>query len=76
MNRNVTDLVEKPRPKKKAFRTWSAYEVKQFLATVKDHQWYPMYVVGVYTGLRQGEIIGIHRSDIDFDSGVLPGALK
>jgi hypothetical protein len=71
VNRNVTDLVEKPRPKRKEFKTWSADEVKQFLDAVSGHRWYPIYMLALYTGLRQGELLGIHRKDVDLDKGIL-----
>jgi integrase len=69
--RNVTDLVEKPRPKRKTFTTWSADEVNQFLEAVSDHRWYPIYALAVYTGMRRGEILGLHRKDINLEKGVL-----
>jgi integrase len=69
--RNVTDLVEKPKPDKKIFQTWSIDEVIRFLDVVRDHRWYPIYVLAVYTGMRQGELLGIHREDIDLDKRVI-----
>ncbi len=69
--RNVTDLVEKPRPKRKTITTWSAVEVNQFLETVSNHKWLPVYTLAVYTGMRQGEILGLHRDDIDLERGVI-----
>ena len=69
--RNVIDLVEKPRPKKKTFKTWSADEVNQFLSAVSDHRWYPIYTLAIYTGMRQGEILGLHREDINLEKGVI-----
>jgi integrase len=71
VTRNVTDLVEKPRPKRKTFTTWSADEVNQFLEAVSDHRWYPIYALAVYTGMRQGEILGLHREDINLKKGVI-----
>jgi len=68
--RNVTDLVEKSRPKRKTFTTWSADEVNHFLDAVSDHRWYPIYAVAVYTGMRQGEILGLHRGNINCEQGV------
>jgi integrase len=69
--RNVTDLVEKPKPDKKVFKTWSVEEVNLFLYSVQEHRWYPIYMLAIYTGLRQGELLGIHREDIDLGNGIL-----
>ncbi len=71
VTRNVTDLVEKPRPGKRTFTTWSAAEVKQFLEAVSDHRWHPIYALAIYTGMRQGEILGLHRDDIDLVRGII-----
>lgn len=62
--RNVTDLVEKPRPKRKEFTTWSADEVNRFLEVIADHLWYPIYPLAIYAGMRQGEILGLHRAGV------------
>ena len=71
VTRNVTDLVEKPRPKRKTFTTWSADEVNHFLEAVSTHRWYPIYVLAIYTGMRQGEILGLHREDINLERGAI-----
>ena len=38
VNRNVSDLVDVPKPRKKTFLVWTAEQVKQFLAAVEGHQ--------------------------------------
>ena len=69
--RNVADLVEKPRLERKAISTWSADEVNRFLDAVSEHRWYPIYTLAVYTGMRQGEILGLHREDVDLGNGII-----
>ena len=69
--RNVTDLVEKPRPKRKEFTTWSADDVNRFIEAVVDHRWYPIYTLAICTGMRQGEILGLHREDINLEKSVV-----
>jgi len=71
VSRNVSDLVDKPKTERKTFKTWSVVEVNQFLDAVVDHRWYPIYVLAIHTGLRQGELLGIHREDIDLEHGVI-----
>jgi len=63
--RNVCDLVEAPAPKRKTPNTWTAEQVKKFLITVKDHRWYPIYVIALYCGLREGEVLGLYFEDLD-----------
>ena len=71
VSRNVAELVEVPKPAKKTFHTWTTHEVAEFLAAVKDHRWYLVYVIAIYCGLRQGEILGIRRRDIDLERGII-----
>jgi integrase len=69
--RNVTDLVDVPSPSRKTPTVWNVSQVQRFLSAVSGHRWYPVYVVAVYCGLRKGEILGLHREDIDLEREVL-----
>jgi integrase len=71
VTRNVTDLVDAPRPKRKPLVVWNAEQVKTFLQAVEDHQYYPLYLLAIYTGMRQGEILGVHKEDIDLANGII-----
>lgn len=64
VTRNVTELVDVPRPKRKPPTIWTAKQVKTFLNEVEGHRWYPMYILAVFCGLRIGEICGLHISDV------------
>jgi integrase len=70
VNHNVCDLVDSPRPDSRhEVNAWTAEEVRQFLSlihTMKDkHE--ELYVVALMTGLRQGELLGLHWADVDLD---------
>ncbi len=69
--RNVSDLVDKPKTERKIFKTWSPDDVNLFLEAVEQHRWYSIYVLAIYTGLRQGELLGIHREDVDLERGII-----
>jgi integrase len=69
--RNPTDAVTPPRPKKQAPRTLSAERAKLFLKSIEDHHWYPIYVLAIMTGMRKGEILGLHWEDVDLNKGML-----
>ena len=71
VNRNVTDLVDAPTPKRKALVTWGLEEVNQFLETAKDHRSYPIYLCAAFMGLREGEVLGIHYEDISWPTQTL-----
>ena len=46
-------------------------EVNQLLVTAADHfpRWYPLLLCAVRTGMRQGELLGLQWSDVDFSGG-------
>jgi len=69
--RNVADLVEKPIVKRKAPEIWSTEQINIFLKAVKDHRFYPIYVLAVAGGFREGEVLGIHFEDIDWQNGII-----
>lgn len=70
VTRNVTDLVEKPTVKRPTPTTLSVQEVKKLLATVREDRLYPMYCLAM-VGLREGEILGLHYEDVDWEKGTI-----
>ena len=71
VTRNVTDLVDTPKITRKAPQIWNAEQIVTFLEAVRDHPYYPIYVIAVYTGMRQGEILGIEKKDVDLERGII-----
>ena len=69
--RNAADLVDKPSQKRRAPAVWSADQVNRFLKQINGHRWYPIYVIAIYCGLREGEILGLRVEDIDLLKRVL-----
>jgi len=69
--RNVTDLVQAPRPAKTTFTFCTKEQLNTFLKGVEGHRWYPIYVLLVYLGLREGEALAIHYEDCDMVNRVI-----
>ena len=69
--RNVADFVQAPKAEKKSFAFYTKDQLNLFLDTVKGHRFYPIYVLAVYCGFREGEVLGIHHEDIDLQNGVI-----
>lgn len=68
VNKNVASKVEKPKVKRKERTIWSNDSVKHMLSMSKGSSRYWIAVfLAVMTGMRQGEILGLKWSDIDFD---------
>ncbi len=69
LNRNPANFVDAPRPTKKTPQTFSIDQAKQFLEAVKDYRWYPIYLLAITTGMREGELLGLHWEDVDLKNG-------
>jgi len=46
-------------------------EVNSFLSHAKDYQSYIVFYLAIHTGMRMGEILGLHWSDINFNNNVI-----
>jgi integrase len=68
LGRNPCDLVDPPKPQKKAMRTLTPAEVVTLLETASDSQFYPVIYTALSTGLRQAELLALRWRDIDFES--------
>lgn len=71
VSRNVTDLVDVPRPKRTPPKLWNSRQTTKFLEAAKGHMYYPIYVLAIYTGMRQSELLGIHREDVHLEQAVI-----
>jgi integrase len=68
VNKNVASKVEKPKVKKQERPIWSNESIKHMLSMSKgDSRYWIAIFLAVMTGMRQGEILGLKWSDIDFE---------
>lgn len=68
---NPTDAAVTPRVEKKQVETLDAKDIGKFLAAIRGTKYeYPLFVA-VFTGLRQGELLGLTRDCVDFENGLL-----
>ncbi|MEQ8235276.1 MAG: tyrosine-type recombinase/integrase [Syntrophomonadaceae bacterium] len=63
--RNVADAVEPPRFKRKEMKVMSKEQVLEFIKKIEAHRDYAIIYVALYTGLRQGELLGLTWSNVD-----------
>lgn len=68
---NPCDAVIKPRVEKREMRTLRDGKLDDFLAAIKGRRFESVYLVDVFTGMRQGEILGLTWADVDFKGGVV-----
>jgi len=70
--RNAAD-VKAPRPAPEEMRPLSEAEARTFLDTARESgdRFEALYVLAITTGLRRGELLGLHWDDADLDHGTL-----
>lgn len=69
ITRNISDLVDLPKPRKEEVNVLTATQVDQFLKVAEGCWYYALYVTALTTGLRQGELLGLSWDDVDLDKG-------
>jgi integrase len=69
--RNPADAVTAPKKAKKEIIIPTEQEVKKLLEALEGHYLYMAVFLAVYTGMRQGEVLGLKWADVDLDSGVI-----
>lgn len=66
---NPTDACILPRIVRKEIKPLDADATARFMAAIKGHRFETVYLVTLFTGLRQGEVLGLTWDCIDFDGG-------
>ena len=70
--KNPADSAEPPRQRQaRTINTWTAAELRAFLARAGSDRLYAAFHLLGSTGLRRGEALGLHWRDIDLDGGTL-----
>ncbi len=71
IEQNVCKEVSPPRVPTPEIRPFSLDEAKRFLAAVSGERFEALYVLGLTSGMRLGELGGLFWSDLDLERGVL-----
>lgn len=66
---NPADRPDLPKVERSEIKPLDDEEIKAFLEAVKGHEYEAIYVVTLFTGLREGEVLGLTWDCIDFTSG-------
>ena len=66
IGRNPADAVTRPKLPRTEMHTLDENQVRALLSAVKDTRWEALYHIAVTTGLRQGELLGLKWSDLDW----------
>jgi integrase len=62
---NVSNLAHTPKQRRPKPRFWAADEAMTFLDAARNDRYYPLYVLAATTGMRQGELLGLHWPEVD-----------
>jgi len=66
---NPSEAVKLPRVEKKEIKPLDDEQITAFLTAIQGHKWEAIYRVATFCGLRQGEVLGLAWSSVDFDRG-------
>lgn len=67
ISKNVARLIQAPSSTKSKMNYWNEEQVLTFLAVARKSRLYIACLLGVTTGMRVGEILGLRWQDIDFE---------
>lgn len=68
---NPSDAVTLPRVEKADIQPLDTPEMEAFLKSIKGHRLEILFNVAIFTGMREGEILGLQWSRVDFARGVI-----
>src|SRR5712692_9750795 len=67
VNRNVCDIVTLPRLKRHEIQPLTAEQSQKFIAAARGHRLEALFTTAIVTGMREGELLALHWSDVNFD---------
>ena len=65
------DFCKLPKGQKQEIKPLDETQIAAFLNAIKDNSYENIFVVTLFTGLRQGEVLGLTWDCVNFDTGVL-----
>ena len=71
VGRNVCDLVTPPVPRRHEIQPLTQEQAQRLLKVAQNHKLEALLTVAITTGMRRGELLGLHWQDIDLRTGSL-----
>jgi integrase len=71
IGRNPADGVTVPRQVQAEMKIWEEGEITRFLIAIKGNRNEALFHLALKTGMRQGELLGLKWSDLDWTKGIL-----
>ena len=60
-----------PKAVKKKVKPMNEKQIASFLKAIKGHKYEHMFLVALFTGIREGEVCGLQWDCVDFDNGTI-----
>ncbi len=71
IRRNAAAAVQRPRVARRDAAVLSPTDAQAILTAARDDRLYALYAVAMAVGLRRGEALALHWSDVDVDAGTV-----
>ena len=71
LGKNPLDVIERPRTEQAEFQILNEEQCHQFLIAAADSPYEALYYLALTTGMRQGELLGLKWTDLDWNKSVL-----
>lgn len=68
---NPADSCKLPRTEKQEIKPFTEEQMKAFLKEVHGHPFERLYLTALFTGMRQGELLGLPWRQVDFAAGTI-----
>lgn len=68
---NPADACTMPRVERKELKPLDEEAIGKFLSAIKGHPYEDLFLVTLFTGMRQGEVLGLTWDCVDFEKGTL-----
>ena len=68
---NPADACKLPRAEKRDIKPLDEQQIKAFLQVINGHKFEYLYLVTLFTGMREGEVLGLTWDCIDFKAGTV-----
>jgi integrase len=69
--RNIVDAVDPPKVNRAEMRALNAEQARRLLVAAEGDPLEALYVLALTTGMRQGELLGLHWGDFDLEAGTI-----
>lgn len=68
---NPTDACDLPKAKRKEIHPMEEKDIVRFLDAIRDHRFGNIYWITLFTGMRQGEVLGLTWDCVDFENNTI-----